>query len=851
MRRGLFIVALLLISSGEGFGQSYGLAFNSHESVMEKRTTFDLSPDDPLCFTRNVELTFDIRFLPNHNAYFGFVLRIVSVENQNIDLIFDEKSNLFKVIIKDLFSGISFGIDSTRLYKEWNHCNLAFNPTSRALQFGVNGKIAGNSRLPVNFKCLKFLWGANDFPGFDTKDVPPMEIKDIRIAEDGRMKYFWPLNETSGDIAYDKLRRQAGKIKNPVWVQSRHQQWELLAAFSIGSYAGVAFDPKQDRFFVTGSDSITVFTIKNEQNTLSQIPTGHLNLRLGHQTIYDTISDKLYDFYIDQEKVVAFDFATRQWSGDFEPGKITEFWHANKFISPIDSCLYIFGGYGQFKYKNNIWRYSFSTRKWELINSSGDYYAPRYLAGSGADPKGKFVYIIGGYGSETGDQTLAPGNFYDLLRYNVTEKSFKKIYTLSKKSTQFTFANSMVIGPGPGEYYGLIYPNVNSNSNLQLIKASFGDSNYQRLANSIPFNFSDVVSFTDLYYSPLSNKLVTVILHYSPIRDKQKMTEVKIYTLDFPPASVEVPVVSESETHSRFLFLWWLSGGVILIAVVFFFIRASNRPGRAAESAAVANAGAVPDKVPYTATYVQEVVEKNHRSAIYLFGPFQVFDKDGNDISQLFSPLLKELFLVLLTYTISNGRGISSNELNEILWRDKSEKDAMNNRSVNLVKLKTLLEKIGNFVIIKESGFWQIQVRDDDIYIDHKKYVALLQSADDPAKGYMLQLMHIIKRGPFLAQTDYNWLDDIKSGISNSGIHICLDYLDSPNIPKDPEFVVEIANCIFYFDQVNEDALIHKCKNLVLLKRHALASKTYDKFLKDYKDIYGADFEKSFQEVIS
>jgi two-component SAPR family response regulator len=304
-------------------------------------------------------------------------------------------------------------------------------------------------------------------------------------------------------------------------------------------------------------------------------------------------------------------------------------------------------------------------------------------------------------------------------------------------------------------------------------------------------------------------------------------------------------------THSRFLFLWWLSGGVILIAVVvFFFIRASNRPGRAAESAAVAKAGVIPDKVAYSTAYVQEVAEKNHRSAIYLFGPFQVFDKEGNDISQLFSPLLKELFLVLVTYTISNGRGISSNELNEILWRDKSEKDAMNNRSVNLTKLKILLEKIGNCIIVKESGFWQIQVPDDEIYIDYKKYVALLQSAGDPAKGYMRQLMGIIK-GPFLAQTDYNWLDDIKSGISNSGIHICLDYLDSPDMPKDPEFVVEIANCIFYFDQVNEDALIHKCKSLVLLKRHALASKTYDKFLKDYKDIYGADFQKTFQEVIS
>ena len=62
---------------------------------------------------------------------------------------------------------------------------------------------------------------------------------------------------------------------------------------------------------------------------------------------------------------------------------------------------------------------------------------------------------------------------------------------------------------------------------------------------------------------------------------------------------------------------------------------------------------------------------------------------------------------------------------------------------------------------------------------------------------------------------------------------------------------MEIANRIFYFDQLNEDALIYKCKSLILLKRHTLANNVYLKFLKDYKDIYGTEFKESFNDVFA
>jgi two-component SAPR family response regulator len=245
-----------------------------------------------------------------------------------------------------------------------------------------------------------------------------------------------------------------------------------------------------------------------------------------------------------------------------------------------------------------------------------------------------------------------------------------------------------------------------------------------------------------------------------------------------------------------------------------------------------------------------ELSEKPIHPAVYLFGLFQVFDREGHDITRQFTPLLKELFLIIVIYTFRNGRGISSEGLNEILWHDKSEKDAKNNRSVNLAKLKAILEKVGNIVINKESGYWQFQTPEEELYVDYKKYTTLMQGTSEATRINIRPLVSITKRGALLSQTEYNWLDDIKSEVSNAVIDRCQEYI-RVHPDNDPEFIIEIANCIFCFDPLNEDALTYKCKSLITLRRHTLANNSYLKFVKEYKDIYGTEFSKTFQEVIA
>ena len=56
------------------------------------------------------------------------------------------------------------------------------------------------------------------------------------------------------------------------------------------------------------------------------------------------------------------------------------------------------------------------------------------------------------------------------------------------------------------------------------------------------------------------------------------------------------------------------------------------------------------------------------------------------------------------------------------------------------------------------------------------------------------------------------------------------------------ELLDKIANGIFFFDPVNEEALHIKSKSLNVLGRHSLAKSTYDKFLKQYFYMYGENY---------
>ncbi|WP_315822602.1 hypothetical protein [Paraflavitalea speifideaquila] len=53
----------------------------------------------------------------------------------------------------------------------------------------------------------------------------------------------------------------------------------------------------------------------------------------------------------------------------------------------------------------------------------------------------------------------------------------------------------------------------------------------------------------------------------------------------------------------------------------------------------------------------------------------------------------------------------------------------------------------------------------------------------------------------------YSWLGNIKSEVSGKTIDTLLHYISTADLAAEAEFIIKDTNCIFFFDQLNADAL--------------------------------------------
>ncbi len=807
------------------------MQFSSHEVVQEKRTSLNLTPDNPICLSKQTEISFDIIFRNNLEIYFGYVVRIITANNINIDLVYNQKLRVLNFVVGEHFSA-SFNVDSLQLLEKWGRYSMLLNPEENTVALGINGKELTKTTIDADDAfCLRLFWGTNDYPMFQTMDIPPMQVKEISIQEGGRLLRHYPLNELEGSVATDRVNGNRAVVKNPVWIKHLHQVWQKIYSLRTAGLPAVAFNDKAELLYFTGRDSLYEFLVKDNSSRSTPLLRSRTKMPTGNQAIYNPFTGLLYNIDIDKQLVSAYDSVDRVWNQEFLRDTLTTFWHANKCIAPYDSCLYIIGGYGQQQYKNLVQRYHFDTRRWDTLQSTGDFFTPRYLSALGLNPAGDTIYIVGGYGSNTGDQTINPRHIYDVMAYSIRHNSFEMLNQLETLNNPLAFASSLLVEPGTDEFYALTFPNTKFNSSLQLIRGSFKMPGLTKLGDTIPFSFYDIESFSDLFFSPASKKLLAVTVYSG----KDGYTDIDVYSLDFPPNSL--PVQNERNLS---VILMYVLGGVLLIAGGWLL-----KSRRKKKTPDMFTDPSLSSETTSEISLPSEPPMRTLASSVITFGTFEVFDKQGNNITMQFTPLLKELFLLQLVYSVKDG-GITPEELYNILWEDKPFKDAKNNYHVNSGKLKSILEKVGDYQVGRNGNKLRFEVLNNSMVIDFVRFFELL-SMEKHSRQDINELYLLTHRGAFLTQLRYNWLDDIKSWVSGKTIDIFLKHMS--DFEKEADWIVRLANTVFVFDELNENALVYKCRALVLLGRHGLAKDSFIKFSRAYKETYGQDYERSFTQI--
>lgn len=866
---------------------AYGLQFSSHEVVPEKRTSLVLTNNEPICFSNELNLSFDLNFLDNHLTYFGYIFRLINDKGQNIDLLYDQKNANFRVVVGETFTDIAFQLKDETLKRDFTRLEFTLDASGRlscqvgsprqagaGLQWRSNG-------IPLKSKCFKLIFGSCNEHNFVSRDLPPMQLRNIKVKLDGALRYAWPLSESSGSMATDSFGHQNGMVENAIWIKPKHQIWETAATFSVTGRPSFAFDPVHEIVYIVTADTLYSFTAHGLKLSAQPLAALHTNLLPGNQSIVDAATGALYNYYPDQKEIALYDTTMHQWDFNFSKGDVTEYWQANSFITK-NKYLYIIGGYGQLKYKNTIQRCRLPARTWDTLPHQGDFFAPRYMSALGLTPSTDTAYIIGGYGNKEGDQMLSPHYFYDLLLYDVVHNRFKKIYTLPEPAEPFVFGHSLVLDNNGQNYYALIFSNDRFNSELQLIKGSLLKPEYIPLGSPFPYAFHDVRSYADLYYCKSTNQFLAVTLYTEKDRN---ITELKINHIDLPvnealPAPAPLP---ESNGKNIILITVLVALGAAGTRWLYRRKKKTAAPAmRTAVTEAVKQNGAavaataqqqtgsagsslpepdpsetlttVPEEehaAPYSFMEALEEETGTPRGKIRLFGQFEVITATGQNLTRQFSPLLKELFLLIVIDSLRYNKGVPAEKMNELLWNGKDVKDAKNNRAVNLAKIKNILEKLEGCTISRETGAWKFEFDAAVVHIDFFDYLQIFHKpGGNLVAGDANKLLHISSTGAFLEQANYQWLDPLKAEVSNFIIESLLQCNNAIEPGRQREKSIAIANAIFQFDELNEHALRIKCKNLIALGRYALAKTTYDKFSLKYKEIYGEEFSENYQSII-
>ncbi|MCF8379606.1 MAG: hypothetical protein K9H49_08530 [Bacteroidales bacterium] len=841
----LFFTGLVFLNPAVIHAQEYGLEFVGQPELKDNRTKLDLNPEDFYSFNDEFELRFSIKLRPTIPESFGYIARIIDKEDRNIDIIYNGPgSHSLQVVCGQDITNISVSADFLRIYDGWVEIGLKIDLRKQSLSFYTADTSLIYSNIDFDRK-VKILFGANNYAPSKTTDVPSMNIRDIKIFQKDKCLQHFPLDEKSGDIANDVVSRKEALVQNPIWIKPKYYDWVKSYNTKIHGFAAIGYDMKNDKVYMVGDEKMTIFSVVENNTTSLTYKTTFSGLQRGSQIFFDTIENTLFCYSLKFKTVYYFNLSSQNWELiSTGTRSSTVLWFHNKYYSSLDSSLYTFGGYGQHKYSNLIQKYDFRNQQWDTLQTGGEIFHPRMHAAIGSFED--TIYILGGFGSNTGDQIQKPHHYKDLLAYSIKDKIFLDKYEFQSPLEDIDFAHSMVINKKDRSYYVLASTIFEYETYLQLLRGNLADTELEMLGNKIPYLFHNENSYSDLYFSNSSQKLIAATFLADTEKDS---TEISIYSIHFPPHITEIEKSEPSHTSLKILlgFILLLIAASLFNLLIRYFRKRKKPKGRVETGAIVDNSES---NLTLKQVSIRDEGGPNFANSFIFFGGFQFINRNGEDITKKFTRLLKELFLVIFLYSVKN-KGISVQNLTEFLWFSMDTKSAKNNRAVNIAKLKNLLSEIDGCDLSRKTGYWRIVFNDSIVYNDYWTCLKTITQKNSLSKEELLQVLKIIKTGPLLGSANYEWLDEIKSECSNLIIDKLLNYCAQDMEENDFELMIKLADAILIFDILHEEAIGLKCRALTAIGKHNIAKDTFKRFTKEYEILYNEPYEKSFLDVIN
>jgi hypothetical protein len=230
---------------------------------------------------------------------------------------------------------------------------------------------------------------------------------------------------------------------------------------------------------------------------------------------------------------------------------------------------------------------------------------------------------------------------------------------------------------------------------------------------------------------------------------------------------------------------------------------------------------------------------------ILLFGEFKAIDNNGDDVTDLFTPKVKELFLFVLIYSLKSGIGANVRDINDVLWEGISSGKVANNRSVTLNKLRKILLQFAGIEIVSTGGYLQAKIK-TPFYCDYVSAYKLCQIPEGLSKQQLISFFDFVKRGRFLKGIIWPWLDEIRGFTGNQVIDNLLNLASIYQKELNLTEIEKIAQRILDYDDLNEEAIYLQVWALQKTNNINLARFNFGSFAKKYESSFGEPYPMNF-----
>ena len=842
---------LFLLTGMTLFAYSQGLLFQANDKEIKERTSLQIFQEGEIpCFTKNFQLSFELSIRDFDT--FGYVFLLKEDQGKTkysfTYTYLDGENSTFKFNTDGKENHYSLNLRNDALAYQWIPVSFAFDLQQDVLtiRIGDNEKKITSLGLKDTF-CPHLFFGRYDY----ILDMPTFAIRNLKLEGDRSHSYTFPLNENEGEEVHTSTGKVLGTVVNPVWLINGSYHWEKLFEYSFQTPSGITFEPDSQRLIVFSQDSLLTYNLLKRQpqkysysNKLPvklQLATHFMNTTDGKLYVYE-----LNNLPLGDATVAALDLNNREWKQTGVAALPVQLHHHDGFWDETTGKYLVFGGFGNKRFNNTFLEYDIEADRWDTLSYSGDRIIPRYFSGMAVNKNREHIYVFGGMGNESGEQSVGRNYLHDLYLLDRKQQSVRRLWQ-NASDHRLVVARDMILTPDEKYIYALCYPEYLSDTYLQLYRLTVDDGTMKALGDSIPMRSEEIMTNANLYYNSLTHEYYCTTTEF----DKKGHTVIRTYVLSAPPVSLDEIRSYGSRSSLEIRWLWIMAGiGVLLLAGGVLFVRKKRGKQRNAvlESSSVLMSppvGREPDKsVQGKETLAKEDLESSlvRPNAVYLFGPFTVIDRNGRDITHLFSSRLRQVFIYILLHSTHNG--VLSASLNEVFWPDKPDDKVKNLKGVTINQIRKNLAELDGVELVHDKGYFRLVFT--DCYCDYFRF-RTLKNAEEVENELGILLM----RGKFLDGMDAGMMDHFKQKVEeflSSFLPLEIERLYQQH---KYDAVIRFCNVLFRVDPVNELALAYGMHALNHTGSSQEAILQYSLFVREYRQMMNEEYSTSYAELMS